>query len=192
METIDCRNQACPAPVITVKRALQEHTEIRVLLDDGAPHENVTRFARNRGCRVAEERAGSGWALTISAAADRKQPASAAVPPGSRVVLITSDRIGDGPEELGRLLMRNFIHTLLETSELPNRMLFLNRGVFLTCSGSDILEALGKLHGMGVEIFSCGLCLDFFKIKEKLRAGATTNMLATAEYLLSADLVVKL
>jgi selenium metabolism protein YedF len=106
--------------------------------------------------------------------------------------MITSDRIGDGPEELGRLLMKNFVHTLLETSELPNRMLFLNRGVFLTCEDSEILEALGKLHDMGVEIFSCGLCLDFFKLKEKLRIGATTNMLAIADYLLAADSVIKL
>jgi selenium metabolism protein YedF len=192
METIDCRDLSCPAPVINVKKALQEHAEIRVLLDDGAPRENVTRFSRNRGCRVTEERDGSGWILTITAAADTLRPASGAVSQGGRVVMITSDRLGDGPEELGRLLMKNFIHTLLETGELPSRMLFLNSGVFLTCEGSDVLEALGKLHGMGVEIFSCGLCLDFFKIKEKLRAGATTNMLAIAEYLLSAGLVVRL
>jgi selenium metabolism protein YedF len=192
METIDCRNLSCPAPVINVKKALQEHAEIRVLLDDGAPRENVTRFSRNRGCRVTEEMDGSGWILTITGAADSARPVSGAVSQGDRVVMITSDRIGDGPEELGRLLMKNFVHTLLETSELPNRMLFLNKGVFLTCEGSDILEALGKLHGMGVEILSCGLCLDFFNLKEKLRAGATTNMLATAEYLLSADLVIKL
>jgi selenium metabolism protein YedF len=192
METIDCRNMSCPAPVITVKNALQEQAEVRVLLDDGAPRENVTRFSRNRGCRVTEERDGSGWILTISADADSVRPASGTVSQVSRVVMITSDRLGDGPEELGRLLMKNFIHTLLETGELPGRMLFLNSGVFLTCEGSDVLEALEKLHGMGVEIFSCGLCLDFFKIKEKLRAGATTNMLAIAEYLLSADLVIKL
>jgi selenium metabolism protein YedF len=192
METIDCRNLSCPAPVINVKKALQEHDEIRVLLEDEAARENVTRFSRNRGCRVTEERDGSGWILTITASADTQRPVSGAVSQGGRVVMITSDRIGDGPEDLGRLLMKNFVHTLLETSERPNRMLFLNRGVFLTCEGSDLLEALGKLHGMGVEIFSCGLCLDFFKIKEKLRAGATTNMLATAEYLLSADLVIKL
>ena len=192
METIDCRNLPCPAPVINVKKALQEHAEIRVLLDDGAPRENVTRFSRNRGCRVTEVRDGSGWVLTITGAVEALRPVPGAVSQGGRVVMITSDRFGDGPEELGRLLMKNFIHSLLETGELPSRMLFLNSGVFLTCEGSDVLEALGKLHGMGVEIFSCGLCLDFFKIKEKLRAGATTNMLAIAEYLLSADLVVKL
>jgi len=192
METIDCRNLSCPAPVINVKKALQEHAEIRVLLDDGAPRENVTRFSRNRGCRVTEVRDGSGWVLTITGAVEALRPVPGAVSQGGRVVMITSDRFGDGPEELGRLLMKNFIHSLLETGELPSRMLFLNSGVFLTCEGSDVLEALGKLHGMGVEIFSCGLCLDFFKIKEKLRAGATTNMLAIAEYLLSAGLVVKL
>jgi selenium metabolism protein YedF len=192
MLTIDCRNLSCPAPVINVKKALQEHADIRVLLDDGAPRENVARLSRNRGCRVTEERDGSGWILTITAAADTLRTATGAVSQGARVIMIASDRIGDGPEELGRLLMKNFIHTLLETSELPNRMLFLNSGVFMTCEGSDVLEALGKLHGMGVEIFSCGLCLDFFKLKEKLRAGATTNMLAIAEYLLAADHVIKL
>jgi len=192
METINCRNLSCPAPVITVKKALQEHSKIRVLLDDGTPYENVTRFSRNRGCRIAEERDGSGWILTISKGAVAEHPDSDTESPRMRVVMITSDRLGDGPEELGRLLMKNFIHTLLETSDLPTRMLFLNTGVHLTCEGSDTLEALIKLHGMGVEIFSCGLCLDFFKMKEKLRAGATTNMLATAEYLLSADLVIKL
>lgn len=192
METIDCRTLSCPAPVINVRNALQACAEVRVLLDDGAPYENVVRFSRNRGCRVTEERDGSGWILTITAADDTLHPVSGAVSQGRRAVMITSDRLGDGPEELGRLLMKNFVHTLLETSELPSRMIFLNRGVFLTCDGSDILEALEKLHGMGVEIFSCGLCLDFFKIKEKLRVGATTNMLDTAEYLLAADLVIKL
>lgn len=192
METIDCRNQSCPAPVINVKKALQEHSRVRVLLDDGAPRENVARFARNRGCQVAEERDGSGWAMTITAVADSQRPDPETVSQGGRVLMITSDRLGDGPEDLGRLLMKNFIHTLLETGEIPERMLFLNTGVFLTCEGSDVIEALGKLHGMGVEIFSCGLCLDFFRIKEKLRAGGTTNMLAIAEYLLSADSVIKL
>ena len=100
MTTIDCRNLACPAPVITVKKALEEQAEVRVLLDDGAPRENVTRFARNRGCQVCEERDGNGWALTISAGEQTVQPAAGAVS-GERVVLIASDRLGRRPGRVG-------------------------------------------------------------------------------------------
>ena len=98
METIDCRNLPCPAPVINVKKALQEHSEIRVLLDDGAPRENVTRFSRNRGCRVSEERDGSGWVLTISGSAGAVHSDPEAVSQGSRVVYdhIRPPRRGSG------------------------------------------------------------------------------------------------
>lgn len=192
MNTIDCREMACPAPVITVKNALQEQNEFRVLLDDGAPRENVTRFARNRGLDVTEERNGSGWAITIRNSDAAVQSHSATAGDGDQILLITSDRLGDGPEELGRLLMKNFIHTLLETDTSPQRIFFMNKGVFLSMEGSDVFEALEKLHGMGIEIFSCGLCLDFFGIKEKKRVGNTTNMLTTAERLLSARQVIKL
>lgn len=192
MKTIDCRNMACPAPVITTKRALEEQTELRVLLDDGAPRENVTRFARNRGFHVQEERDGSGWAITITAGAALQPPAVSVATPGTRVMLITSDLLGDGPQDLGRLLMRNFIHTLLETRDLPTQIFFMNRGVLLTSEGSDVLEALEKIAGMGVDIFSCGLCLDFFDLKTKLRVGGTTNMLTAVDTLLTAGQVIKL
>jgi selenium metabolism protein YedF len=195
MKTIDCRTLACPAPVINVKKAMEEQNELRVLLDDGAPRENVTRFARNRGFRVEEERQGDAWALTITAgdtASSGTAPAAPATSEGERVLLVTSDRLGDGPEELGHLLMRNFIHTLLETTEIPTRIFFMNRGVLLTTEGSDTLEALRKLESLGVEILSCGLCLDFFHLKEKLRVGSTTNMLTTAESVLSANRLTRL
>lgn len=191
MDTIDCRNMACPAPVISVKKALENQGEIRVLLDEGAPHENVTRFARNRGFAVQEERGDNGWTVTI-AAGDGAGMTPAAAQSGSVVFLITSDRLGDGPDELGRLLMKNFIHSLLEASHLPSRLLFMNSGVRLTTEGSQVLEALGKLAGMGVECLSCGLCLDFFGIKDKLRAGSTTNMLTTVETILSNERVIRL
>lgn len=192
METIDCRGMSCPAPVITVKNALGERTELRVLLDDGAPRENVARFARNRGFRVEEQRAKDAWLLTITGDGPSSTTAARASSTGERQLLITSHQLGEGPEELGRLLMKNFIHTLLETSELPARIFFMNRGVLLTSEGSDVLEALEKLSGMGVELLSCGLCLDYFGLKEKLRVGITTNMLTTAESLLSAGQVIKL
>lgn len=191
MNSIDCRNMACPTPVITVKKALEQHGEIQVQLDNGAPRENVTRFARNRGFVVNEEQLGEGWTLTIKPG-NKPQVNEIEYAQDDTVFLITSDRLGDGPAELGQLLMKNFIFTLLESHNLPSRMLFLNNGVRLTTEGSNVLEALDKLAGMGVEIMSCGLCLDFFEIKDKLRSGTTTNMLTTVETILSKTRVIRL
>jgi len=191
MKDLDVRGLSCPAPVVSVKKALEAgEGALRVLLDDGAPRENVTRFAKGRGYSVQEEELEGGFALTLSGAADRK--AQEAPVRGGAVLLIGSDRLGDGPEELGRLLMRNFIMTLLELGELPDRMLFINTGVLLTAAGSEVIDALEALGNRGVEVLSCGICLDFFKKKESLAAGGVTNMFSIAESLLGARSVVRL
>ena len=193
MKTIDCRNMACPTPVVTVKRALEEAAgeSVQVLLDAGAPRENVTRFAANRGFAVAETAVEGGYALLISGRS-AESPAAKPEKGGARVMLIASDRLGDGPEELGRLLMKNFIITLLDVAEAPDRMLFVNTGVFLSTEGSEVIEALEKLGNRGVEVLSCGVCLDFFNRREKLAAGSVTNMFTIAESMLRAGSVVRL
>lgn len=195
MKTIDCRNMACPAPVVTTKRALEEAVSepIRVLLDDGAPRENVARFARNRGYNVSESEVEGGFALTISSSGSATSaPAVEKAKGGKTVMLVGTDRLGEGPEELGRLLMKNFIITLLDVAELPDRMLFVNTGVHLTTEGSEVLEALDTLGNRGVEVMSCGVCLDFFGKKEQLKAGVVTNMFTIAESMLQAGSVIKL
>ncbi len=192
MKTIDCRDMACPMPVVTVKRALEEGggESLTILLDDGAPRENVARFAASRGYSVSETPAERGFSLVITG-----QPA---LPPlagvqscGKRVMLFASDRLGDGPEDLGRLLVKNFIITLLDLDELPDRLLFVNTAIMLTTEGSEVLEALEKLGNRGGEVLSCGVCLDFFNRRELLRAGAVTNMFTIAESLMTAGSVVR-
>ena len=193
MKSLDVRGLSCPAPVVAVKRALETgEGELRVLLDDGAPRENVRRFAKGRGYAVQEEPFEDGFALVLTGAAEAGREVTVAKPPGATVMLIGSDRLGDGPEELGRLLMRNFIMTLLELEVLPDRMLFINTGVLLTAAGSEVIEALEALGNRGVEVLSCGVCLDFFKKKELLAAGGVTNMFSIAESLLKASSVVRL
>ena len=193
MKTIDCRNMACPMPVVTVKKALEESPgeDLKVLLDDGAPRENVARFAVNRGFDIEEIPLDNGYAILISGNTGEtlaiKKDKS-----GDTVMLVASDRLGDGPEELGRLLMKNFIATLVEVAEAPDRMLFVNSAVLLTTEGSEVLEALEKLGNKGVEIASCGICLDFFNRREKLRAGSITNMFTIAESMLKAGSVIRL
>ena len=183
---------ACPQPVVAVKRALEESPgePLHVLLDNGAPRENVSRFAANRGLKVAETVAGEGVSLVISGVPQQAKGVDAGRE-GKSVMLVASDRLGDGPEELGRLLMKNFIITLLDVTEVPDLMLFVNTGVLLTTEGSEVAEALEKLGNRGVEVFSCGVCLDFFHRKDKLVAGAVTNMLTIAESMLQARSVIR-
>jgi selenium metabolism protein YedF len=188
---IDCRNMACPLPVVTVKRAIEEPGDapLTVLLDDGAPRENVKRFLAGRGYCFTEEPAETGFALVVSG---RAVTESACGKEGAAVILVGTDALGEGPEDLGRLLMKNFLITLLDVGKLPEKIFFLNRGVFLATEGSEALEALTGLENRGVGIFSCGVCLDFYHLKEKLRAGGVTNMLTIAESLLSAPSAVRL
>ncbi|UFS72715.1 sulfurtransferase-like selenium metabolism protein YedF [Geomonas sp. RF6] len=197
MKDLDVRGMACPMPVVSVKKALEaDGAGLRVLLDDGAPRENVRRFAESRGYSVSEETVAGGYALTVTAGGAVPQqgaPVQAAqgAAQGPLVMLIGSDRLGDGPEELGRLLMRNFIMTLKEVPQLPDRILFLNTGVLLAAEGSEVIEALTALGNLGVEVLSCGVCLDFFQKKEKLAAGAVTNMYTIAESMTGARLVLR-
>lgn len=192
MNSLDVRGMSCPQPVVSVKKALEAaQGELRVLLDGGAPRENVRRFAEGRGYQVQEEPFEGAFAFTITGAEKPKQGA-ASERAGKTVMLFGTDRLGDGPEELGRLLMRNFIMTLVEVAELPDRMLFVNTGVLLTVAGSEVIEALQALGNRGVEVLSCGICLDFFKKKETLAAGGVTNMFTIAESLLQAGSVVRL
>jgi selenium metabolism protein YedF len=195
MITIDCRGQGCPAPVIETKKGLELHPDgVVVLLDSGPPRENVRRFAQNRGWLVSETDEGGFWALQITASGATPEPESvqSGRANGESILLITSDQLGNGPEELGRLLMKNFIFTLLETAELPNRILLLNSGVKLAVNGADTVEALNTLVQMGVSVASCGLCLDFFDLKDRLAVGETTNMFTIAELLLRAGSVIRL
>ena len=191
MKSLDVRGMACPLPVVSVKKGLESAPgELLVLLDDGAPRENVRRFAEGRGYRVQEEAVEGGFALTITGSEQRS--ITAVERAGATIMLIGSDRLGDGPEDLGRLLMRNFIMTLPDLAELPDRMLFINTGVLLTVAGSEAVEALEALGNRGVEVLSCGVCLDYFKKKELLAAGGVTNMFTIAESLLQARSVVRL
>ena len=91
--------------------------------------------------------------------------------------------MGKGSEELGKILMKSFVYTLTEATPYPSTLVFFNSGVYLTCEGSEVLEDLRKLEAEGVEIISCGTCLDYYEIKDKLKVGEISNMYTIYEKL---------
>jgi selenium metabolism protein YedF len=192
---IDCRGKACPQPVITAKRALEQLKEGEVVLvvDNPASSENVERFARSQGCSVHVVEKEGDYYLRLGK--PRSGEASVFPQEGKKarktVAYISSQFLGIGDDALGAILMRAFLKTLLEMENKPNPLIFINSGVKLTSEGSEVLESLRALAGGGVEIFSCGTCLDFYGLKEKLRVGVVSNMYDIARSLLEADTIIR-
>ncbi len=190
---VDARGLSCPVPVLKTKEALEgiEEGVITVLVDNGASCENVRRFAASQGCTVEVREHQGEFVLSIAKGYTCGAPVGGTPDMGEEGVtlLILNDSLGPD-EELGNLLMRAFIATLTEATNRPKRILFLNRGVFLTLVTSPVLGPLKELQDAGVEIFSCGTCLDFFGVKDKLGVGAVTNMYDTVERLTSEERIV--
>jgi selenium metabolism protein YedF len=189
---IDARGLACPQPVILTKKALEDHNEIVVIVDNETAQENVKRMAMSQGCEVTIDHREGDIRVSITRGDSCEIPEAAAPAQGPLVIVISSDTMGRGNDELGTLLMKGFIHALLETSPLPDNIIFLNTGVKLTVQGSEILEDLRTLVQKGVNILVCGTCLGFFEIKDLLAAGVVSNMYDIVETMTGATRLVQI
>jgi selenium metabolism protein YedF len=107
----------------------------------------------------------------------------------SKTILIQSDVLGRGNDELGQLLMANFLRLLGESKDKPAALLFWNTGVRLVCEGSWALAHLKRLEDQGVEILACTTCLEYLELADKLAAGKPTNMLKSIQSMLASDMV---
>lgn len=199
MRIIDCRGRACPQPVIETKKALEEsgEDEIQVIVDNPASKENVRRFAESQGHRVTVSEAKEGILLgiqrrgsasgTAAAAQDRKVAFS-----GETVIFLDADSIGRGSEELGKVLIRSFFHTLGQSNLGFDKVIFVNSAVKLACEGSAVLEELRGLSQKNIQILCCGTCLDYFGLKGRLQIGRVSNMYEILASLSQAGKVIKI
>ncbi|MHB8708788.1 MAG: sulfurtransferase-like selenium metabolism protein YedF [Desulfuromonadales bacterium] len=192
MVILDCRGQQCPQPVVLVRRQMLSAPDapLQVLVDDPAARDNVGRLANSRGYRVKVEQAEGAFRLEL---APGEQPAGTPAPAvaGPTVVFIASDQMGNGDPKLGQILMKNFFFTLAENDSAPDLLLFVNGGARLTVEGSDIIEPLQKMVDLGADIATCGLCLEYFGLKESLAVGRVTNMLEIATALQGAGRIIR-
>lgn len=195
MSVIDCRGLACPQPVITTKQALDQlkEGEMIVIVDNAVSCNNVERFVRSQGCSVEIKEEGLNFYLHIQKTSS--QDANKVIMGDERVkkvvVYINSHLLGIGDEALGAILMRSFLKTLVDLEKRPSRLILINSGVRLASEGSEVLGTLKALSEKGVEILSCGTCLDFYGLKEKLKVGMISNMYDIAQSLLEADRLIK-
>ncbi|MDD4171662.1 MAG: sulfurtransferase-like selenium metabolism protein YedF [Syntrophomonas sp.] len=190
-KTVDARGLACPEPVIMTKKALdsREVNEVLAIVDNQAALENISRMVRTLNLEsMTEEQDGSFYINIVKEdVSPEKQDLG-----GNTVVLVKSNVLGEGDDKLGSILMKSFMYTLTQMEGEIKTLMFLNSGVMLTTSGSELLEHLKSLENSGAEILSCGTCLDFYGLSDKLEVGSVGNMYTIAEEMLHATKVIVL
>lgn len=203
MEQVDARGQACPLPVVRAKKALaaMDAGRLEVLVDNATAADNLESLARALKCTAhREDRDDGTFAVTFSkgaVAAGASQAALAAEPAAvsdagaASAVVIASEFMGSGDDELGAVLMKGFVFALTQLDQLPSTVLLYNSGVKLACEGSASLEDLTALQRAGVEVMSCGTCLAHFGLTERLAVGEVTNMYAIVEKQAAAATVIR-
>lgn len=199
---VNALGDACPIPVVkTIKAlaALGGAGTIETLVDNEVAVENLKRLASEKGCGVSVEKAAEKeWRVTfdvpegLSVDAGEADDAQCLVPAKKNLVIqVSSDAMGAGSDELGRNLMKAFIFAVTQQDELPATMLFYNGGAHLTCEGSPALDDLKALAEQGVEILTCGTCLNHYGIADKLAVGEVTNMYVICQKLEQASNIVR-
>jgi len=197
--TVDVRGKACPQPVVMTKQALESLDKgiVTTIVDNPTARDNVERFATSQGCTVRVKQHGDEYYLDIL----KGSPPETRIKPPEKegvttseprvVVYINSDLMGTGEEELGKILMRAFLKTLKDVSPKPEKLIFVNSGVKHTTEGSDVIESIKELEAMDIVVMSCGTCLDYYQLKDKLKVGLVSNMFDIASSLMEANRVVR-
>ena len=168
--------------------------QVRITAGNAEPGRSVNGQAAEGGqAGVGGMAAGNVLAAEGNEAAGAAQ--DAACQPDCRrkgmVVVLSSNLMGQGDEILGKLLMKGFVYALTEQDSLPETILLYNSGAYLSCEGSDNVEDLRNLEAQGVEILTCGTCLNHYGLGDKLKVGSVTNMYEIAERMTGARLLVR-
>lgn len=205
---LDERGKQCPKPVIDTKKALEACNPgetVEVLVDNEIAVQNLSKMAASKGLSAVSEKISNnefsvkipvGQGVTpASGGADASGEEPVACQPDSRkkgmAVVLSSNLMGHGDPELGKALMKGFVYALTQQDALPETILLYNSGAYLSCEGSDNLEDLKSLESQGVEILTCGTCLNFYGLSEKLQVGSVTNMYEIVERMTAARLLVR-
>jgi selenium metabolism protein YedF len=191
---IDARGLACPRPVISTKKALEEMVDgvVTIVVDNLAAKENVSKFAAANHCEVTVEEKDGIYSIRVIKGQGKLEDIVPQKAESDIVYLITQRTMGHGSNELGEVLIKSFFFALLEKEPLPRTIMFINGGVHLTIDTSPVLDHITALSAKGVQILSCGTCLDYYELKDKLAIGGITNMYTIIEELSSTAKTITL
>jgi len=185
IHTIDCKGLKCPQPVINTKK----EGEALIIVDNEVAKNNICKFAQSNGYKYKAVDSEGLFNINIT-----KEDCHCEIMKFDKklVIVVGTDKLGEGEEVLGANLMKSYMYALSESDDIPSDIIFLNSGVKLTTKGSSVIDSLEELKNKGVNITSCGTCLDFYNLKDDLLIGDISNMYTIVETMNKSDNTIKL
>ncbi len=200
MKYVNCKGLLCPMPLIETKKAIKESVigdEIQVDVDNETSFNNVSHFLNDNGFvfKFTKEALVYHINFVVNNLRTNTEGLKINEEPksnlGNYIIVLDSDEMGSGDNDLGKLLLKGFINTIEQLDTLPKEIICYNSGITLAIKGSDTANSLKKIETKGVKIMLCGTCLDFYSLKDNIEVGSITNMLYIAEKLSSDLKIVK-
>ncbi len=203
---VDARGLACPHPVILAKKAIVENEAVTVLVDNPIAAENIRRLAEKTACgfsvadkgggilEIALTRKGVTGVRPVDSEVKAEELSYTSAPEkglGPFVVVLSDNHMGRGDDVLGDVLIRSFIHTLLQLKPPPDTIICYNAGVKLAAKDSAVLDDLQQLAQAGVDILVCGTCVNYFALGEQIAVGHISNMYDIAETMAGASRLLR-
>lgn len=207
IQTLDARGFPCPQPLIKTRRlwkTLNTGDRFQVLVDNDIAHINLMTFLNDQGANPQVSREGDDWVILATRSGNGSQPAATpsrqpvvdkSVPTISSAladyaVVLKSEFMGQGDDDLGAILVKGYLNTLRELDQKPATIILYNSGAKLAAKDSGAESALKALEEESVDVIVCGACVDFFELNGKLAAGRISNMYEIAEKIATAGHVV--
>jgi selenium metabolism protein YedF len=207
MIEVNAMGDACPIPVVKTKKAIAElggAGEVKVSVDNEIAVQNIQKMAQQKGYESSfVKKSDAEYEVTLvigegaaaAADADEEEIVCDDCAPKKKkntVVVFSKDYMGEGSEELGRMLLPKYIYSLTQLEELPTSLIFFNGGAKLACKGSECLDDIKALAAAGVNVLVCGTCLNYYELVEDFEVGSVSNMYEIVETMSKADLVMQI
>lgn len=204
MEIVDTRGHKCPVPLIMAKKALKEINDgenLKVITDSKTSLSNLKRFLSDTGAEFAVQTEGDIHTITITGGGEAIEATVpeeyceviTSIPAAGKdySIVFSTQQMGEGNEDLGLILTKSFLITLVERDIMPRSLLFYNSGVKLAADDSFVIDQLRKLEKKGVKLLLCGTCISFYNIGKEITIGTVSNMYEMAEEMISASKIIK-
>lgn len=191
--TLDLKGMQCPKPVLETQKAFKDQsiTEFEVIVDNAAARENLKRLADSKGYKYEVKESPNEIVINIKRESGETivqeeefvAVCDIASDVSNAVLLIKNEFLGDGNDELGKVLMKGFLYTITETKPYPEKVVLLNSAIKLSTVNEETIAHLKKLEEAGTKIYSCGTCLNYYNLADQLKVGVVGNMYDVVESL---------